>query len=143
LKLSKTSAQAALALAYLAVQPADSTIRARQVASHLRIPTESALKILQQLAQRGLLKSRLGRTGGYRLGMPAEKITLRDVVEAIDGPVSAGFPQLNAADNLRGRLNLLRTVCETVAKGVCEKLQRTTVADLAKCGQMQDSARGG
>lgn len=143
MKLSKTSAQAALALAYLAVQPENSTVRARQVADHLRIPTESALKILQQLTQHGLLKSRLGRAGGYCLGRPAERVTLLEVVEAIDGPVAAELPRLNAADNLRGRLNLLKTVCEAVARDVCEKLQKTTVADLAKRGQMQDSVRGG
>lgn len=42
-------------------------------------------KVLQQLADRGLLRSRKGRTGGFVLGRPAREITLADVVVALSG----------------------------------------------------------
>ena len=59
MKLSKSSAQAVLAMAFLAEQPTGSVIQARQVGGHLGIPTDSALKILQVLARHGLLASQL------------------------------------------------------------------------------------
>jgi Rrf2 family protein len=42
-------------------------------------------KILQDLVRKGLLKSRRGPGGGFRLARRAELITLRDVVAAVDG----------------------------------------------------------
>lgn len=43
--------------------------------------------ILQGLKKAGLLKSSRGPEGGYQLSLPAEQISLRRIVEAIDGPV--------------------------------------------------------
>lgn len=63
MKLSKTSALAALAVAHLASYPADAVVQARQVAEYLNIPTDSALKILQTLTRRHVIDSRLGRGG--------------------------------------------------------------------------------
>lgn len=43
--------------------------------------------ILQGLKKAGLLKSSRGPEGGYQLSLPPEQISLRRIVEAIDGPV--------------------------------------------------------
>jgi Rrf2 family protein len=45
-------------------------------------------KVLQQLARRGLLTSQQGARGGYTLARTATGISLADVIQAIDGPVS-------------------------------------------------------
>ena len=52
---SREKAQTALALAFLAEQESDTVVQARQVAAHLGIPTDSALKILQTLARQELI----------------------------------------------------------------------------------------
>lgn len=132
MKLSKTSAQAALALAFLAEQEADAVVQARQVAAHLGIPTDSALKILQTLARQELILSQLGRSGGYRLHKPAASVTLAQIVEAIDGPIS-GTMRLDARrEGTAGSMDLLQSVCEQAATRLREELSRTTVADLAR-----------
>jgi DNA-binding IscR family transcriptional regulator len=44
-------------------------------------------KIVQSLVRSGIVFSSRGARGGIRLGKPAEAITLRDVVEAVEGPI--------------------------------------------------------
>ena len=130
MKLSKTSAQAALATVHLAAKQGQGFIQARQVAEHLHIPTDSALKILQALVQHGLIESRLGRSGGYRLKVSPKQVTLLQIIEAIDGPVTATLPAVNAQGHLDHNLKMLQKTCDHVAKQIRQQLQKTTVADL-------------
>lgn len=130
MKLSKTSAHAALAMAYLASQNGDAVIQARQIAEHLGVPTDSALKVLQTLSRHRLVQSQLGRTGGYRMDRAAQDVTLLQIVEAIDGPVDAMVP-LTAAGDEAG-MGVLRSLCEQVAQRVRSELAGTTVADLVR-----------
>ena len=51
----------------------------------LDIPYHFLAKILQRLTRKGLLRSLKGPTGGFTLSLPAEKITLFQIIEAIDG----------------------------------------------------------
>jgi Rrf2 family protein len=46
-----------------------------------------ASKILKALARGGLLVSQRGVKGGYRLATPAERISLADVIQALEGPI--------------------------------------------------------
>ena len=46
------------------------------------------LKILHRLVQGGIVKSVKGNKGGYVLAIPAEKVTLLQVVEEIYGPLN-------------------------------------------------------
>ena len=137
MKLSKTSAQAVLAVAFLATNQEGVVVQAKQVASHLDIPTDSALKILQPLAQQALIESKLGRSGGYSFSRSPENVTLLDIVEAIDGPITADIPSVNAGDNLAGQLDILHSAYRSVAGQIRTQLRQTTVADLIKAGPLQ------
>lgn len=52
------------------------------------LPTATVSKLLNALARGGLLQSHRGAHGGFELSRPPEKITLADVVEAIEGPIA-------------------------------------------------------
>ena len=130
MKLTRTSAQAALAMAFLARQSDAGLLRARDVAAHLQVPTDSALKILQTLVRQRLLQSQLGRNGGYRLGVDPSTISLLRLVEAIDGPVRADLPLEAAGDDLAPPLRRLRQACEASAQRLREELASISVADL-------------
>ena len=45
-------------------------------------------KVLQRLVRRGLLASQQGTRGGYQLARPPSQISVADVIQAIDGPVT-------------------------------------------------------
>jgi Rrf2 family transcriptional regulator, iron-sulfur cluster assembly transcription factor len=63
----------------------DRRVGIKEIARQLDIPVHFLAKILQSLAERGVLTSFKGTAGGYTLGSPAESIRLLDIVSAVDG----------------------------------------------------------
>ena len=61
---------------------------AREIAEQYDIPIELMAKVLQRLARRGLLSSQQGTRGGYQLGRPSALISVADVIQAVDGPLT-------------------------------------------------------
>lgn len=59
-----------------------------EIAERERIPPQFLVKIIQELIHKGLVRSRRGPHGGYVLGRPADQLTFRDVIEAVEGPIS-------------------------------------------------------
>ena len=130
MKLSKTSAHAALAVAFLADRGHEGPTQARTVAEHLGIPTDSALKILQTLSRHRLIKSQLGRSGGYLLLRPSENVSLLEIVEAIDGPIAGEMPISQHTEKLDFSMNILHGACEHAADQLRQSLDKYSVADL-------------
>mgnify|MGYP003343229749 CR=1 FL=1 len=87
LRLSKKADYGLIALKHLA-QHADESISAREIAEEYRIPAELLAKVLQRLARRGILVSQHGVNGGYILARHPSRISIVDVVEALEGPIS-------------------------------------------------------
>ena len=71
--------------AYLGSVDSESYVPARKVAEALQIPPTFLAKVLKQLVDAGLLLAYRGPTGGVRLSRGSDKITVREVLEAIDG----------------------------------------------------------
>jgi Rrf2 family protein len=66
--------------------PEDGTYSlAKDLASKLGLPGPYLAKILQTLAQEGMLNSVRGPRGGFRLSRPAHRITVGEVVNVLDG----------------------------------------------------------
>jgi Rrf2 family transcriptional regulator, iron-sulfur cluster assembly transcription factor len=57
----------------------------KQISEELRIPRPYLAKILQTLSRKKILHSSKGPHGGFYLLVPAAKLTLMDIIEAIDG----------------------------------------------------------
>jgi len=88
LRLSKKADYALIAMKHLALRPDQAASSAREIAEQYDIPIELMAKVLQRLARRGLLKSHQGTRGGYQLSRPSAAISVADVIQAIDGPVT-------------------------------------------------------
>lgn len=82
---SKPCEYAIRALAHVAQGKKDVEVRGLEIARQEGLPAPVLAKVLQELVRKGLLRSRRGPGGGFRLARRAELITLRDVVAAIDG----------------------------------------------------------
>jgi Rrf2 family transcriptional regulator, iron-sulfur cluster assembly transcription factor len=81
----------------------DKNVELRDIAEQQDIPRHFLSKILQQLVKHKLLLSTKGPNGGFRLSKPCDKITLIEIVEAIDGldifeRCGIGFRQCDAAE---------------------------------------------
>ncbi len=86
LRLSKKADYALMAMKHLAIK--SSSTSAREIAEQYDIPIELMAKVLQRLARSGLLTSHQGTRGGYTLARPTESISVADIIQAIDGPLT-------------------------------------------------------
>jgi Rrf2 family iron-sulfur cluster assembly transcriptional regulator len=94
------------------------------------IPPAQAGKIVQQLVRGNVVRSTRGAGGGVRLARAPERVTLRDVITAIEGPMAVSrcvvYDDCPCAQPcpVRAALNRIQHELERLLEGV-------TVADLA------------
>jgi Rrf2 family protein len=89
MKLGDGVEQAIHCVALLSGLSPNGVLAAAALAEYHGVSTTYLLKHLQALSAAGLLQSVPGPKGGYRLAKPADKITLLDIVLAIEGPEPA------------------------------------------------------
>ena len=94
------------------------------IAEAAGVPAPFLSKVLGRLADRGLLRSRRGRRGGFVLGRPASEITLADIALALDrrDGLERAFPRVAGAAG---------DVLEPARRDFLERLRRTRLSDLA------------
>ena len=87
LRISRLTDYATVLLATLAGEPQRvQTAAALSVQTGIAAPTVS--KLMKQLHHAGLVTSTRGLHGGYQLARPAAQITFRDIIEAVEGPIT-------------------------------------------------------
>lgn len=115
---------------YLARRDRGEPALIREISRATAIPETFLSKIFQRLATRGLILSRRGFRGGFRLARPAGRITLREIVEALQGPIEFH----RCLDHLRARGRQHRCHVNQVFRKVQRKvaliLENTTLEDI-------------
>lgn len=84
LELSSEGRYALRALLYLAW--IGERVTAQRISAEAHVPRRLLARILAKLSHARLVESEQGRGGGSRLARPATEITLREAVEAVEGP---------------------------------------------------------
>jgi len=88
LKLVKANDYAVRAMIYLACLPEGARAMRNEIAEAQKIPSSFMAKILRGLVRARILTSARGVNGGFALARPAAEITVLDIIEAIEGPLS-------------------------------------------------------
>ena len=73
---------------HLAKMPPTAVTLVGSIASAEGLPESYLAKIFQDLAKEGILRSHRGAKGGFSLARPPSEITLKDIIEAIEGPIA-------------------------------------------------------
>ena len=81
---SKTCKYAIRALTYMTTRPKDAFTMIHEVNEKTGVPGPYIAKIFQSLVRSGILKSRRGPTGGFAFKKKPEKVSLLEIIEAID-----------------------------------------------------------
>ena len=68
-------------------------VRVRRICERQGVPYRYLEQIFARLRRAGLITGKRGPGGGYVLGRPAEEISLRDVIEAVEGPLGGAAPE--------------------------------------------------
>lgn len=124
----------------LALANGTAPIQAKTIAERQGIPVRFLEHVLRELRHAGLVESARGAHGGYRLALPAGKIRLGDVIQAVEGPIALTTHAAPRGRNGNGHHtlhgSLVQGVWDEVKVSVLETLNRTTLADL--CRQARD-----
>jgi len=125
---SQTAEYALRAMACLALTP-DQLVPTSYVAERTNVPSNYLAKVLQQLGDAGLVDSRRGVGGGYKLARPSHEITLVEVVRAVDRLERITACPMGIPSHT-GVLCPLHTIQDRAAASVIEILDDVTLSDL-------------
>jgi Rrf2 family protein len=129
MRLSNASTYAVHALAHLAAAGEKRLVLSYDIARAWGISERYLPKVLRRLVSAQLLRSLKGPHGGYRLARPAAKVTVLEVVEAVDGPLRGEAPLAGGSrDPLDARLG---EICAEVTGLVRRRLGKVRLSDLA------------
>ncbi len=141
MKLSRETDYGLQGLIYLARQRPDRLMGLDGIAKAQRLPRSFLAKTFQKFGRHGLLRSFRGVDGGFMLARPPGGITLREIVEAIEGPDLFNrciFWSDRCADEnpcpLHPRWSLLKDQ-------FVELFEKTTLEELAKRPRVRGMAR--
>ena len=136
MKLSLRGEYALRALIVLGLNYNQPVVRAQTIAKQQNIPKRFLEQILNDLKSGGIVESRRGVNGGYRLARPPEQINLASVVRHIEGAlapvscVSANFyEKCSCPDETRCGI---RSVLKEVRDAIVKILERVSVAELCQ-----------
>ena len=115
LALTKKTGYGLVAMTHLAGLAEHEVSSAREIASTFGVPTSLLMNVLKELAASGYVESVRGARGGYRLAMPAEAITLADLIAVLEGP-------MRLAECITGE-------AEAGDKSICRVMDRCPIVD--------------
>jgi len=129
MKISRSTGYALVAVGYIAQHYKDGAVLAQRVSKEYSIPLEYLLKILQQLVRANVLRSKRGPRGGFFLAKPAEKITLLQVIEAVDGPM---LSHMHLAEQTHDEPFSIRMeqICENATQQARTVFENAILADI-------------
>lgn len=87
MEISHTTDYAVRAVLHLAIHGPEGRVRAADIAAEQAIPPDYLPKVLRTLARAGIVAGSPGRSGGVRLLRSPERLTILQIVEAMEGPV--------------------------------------------------------
>jgi Rrf2 family protein len=142
MKLSVRGEYALRALIVLGLNAGKDVVRIQTISEQQNIPKRFLEQILNELRAAGILESKRGLGGGYRLRLPPEQITLAKVIRLIEGPLA---PVSCVSERYYERCSCpseekcgIRSIMKEVRDAIVRILEGVTLAELcARVKQLQ------
>jgi Rrf2 family cysteine metabolism transcriptional repressor len=132
MKLTTKSEYSILALLYIARHEKDGFIKIEQICSTYDIP-KKYLELLFLIFRRSrYIKTKRGKSGGYKLGRPASKITLAEIVRLMDGALAPteSVSKYFFSDTPLAQEKKVIKVFKEIRDYISKRLEGLTLADL-------------
>ena len=132
MRVSRSTGYAILAVGYIAKNQDQKIILSQTISKEYDIPLEYLLKILQQMVRANILRSKRGPRGGFSMAQTAKKISLLQIIEAVDGPMSGQLDLFDGPIKEKFATKAEQVYVKAVnqAKSVFDK---TKLSDLVGC----------
>lgn len=139
MKLSLRGEYALRALVVLGLHYGKSVLPIQTISAQQNIPKRFLEQILNDLKSAGVVESKRGIAGGYRLSKPPEEISLAVVIRHIEGPLA---PVSCVSEKFYARCSCpdearcgIRSVMKEVRDAISNILEGVTVAEM--CGRVK------
>jgi Rrf2 family iron-sulfur cluster assembly transcriptional regulator len=130
MRLTRGSDYGLRGMLYMACQPIGEVCLVSQVAAAEELPESYLAKIFQDLARNRLLMSHRGAKGGFSLVNDPREISLRQIIEAVEGPIALA-PCLDAREGCeRADMCEIYDTLDMAQTQLITVLETTTLADL-------------
>jgi Rrf2 family protein len=126
MQITKQADYAVRAMTYLARMEKNKRSATSDIAKAQNIPPSFLAKIISQLSIAGLIFTSRGAHGGVMLARPAESISMLDVVEAIDGPISLNDCTISTQACDRSEDCPMHDIWADLQKELVQKLRAST-----------------
>ena len=129
-KLSDAANLAFHAMMVLASKPEIGQHSVSQMAEYLGVSENHLAKVMQRLSKVGLVISKRGPKGGFRLGKPAEEVSLMEIYQTMEGPLNTRTCML-ARPVCDGTNCLLGNLVSVMYQQISTHLSNTSLADVS------------
>ncbi len=139
MQVSRKVDYALRAIIYLSLQRDARPVPVKEIALHRRIPRKFLEKIIQDLIRAELVRSHRGAHGGYTLARTPDQVSFRDVIEAVEGPISLNLCVTDRQDcSVLSSCNMQR-IWQEGQRRMLEYFADTTLADLSPIRMLNTS----
>lgn len=142
MKLTRAADYAIRGVIYMAMQPAGAVVVIPEIAREMGIPVGFLARIFQSLSRAGVVLSHRGKKGGYSLTRDSASLTLKDVVEAVEGNISLNICLDGYNDCERMAYCPTRGHLAEIQKVLIENLEKYDFATLAAEEKANRKAQG-
>lgn len=130
MELTRKGDYAIRGIVYLAAQPPEKISLLSDIATAVEVPQTFLAKIFQQFSKSGIVRSYRGTGGGFVLATAPEKVTLLEVVEAVEGPITPNRCLSGAGQCSRDTFCTVHPVWLRIQNEVRKSLSEITLKDL-------------
>lgn len=130
--ITKKAEYAIIILTELASHPEGTSVTSKEIANNRSIPVNLVVQLLAVLKEAGWIAGMRGPSGGIILTANPEEINLRQVIEAVDGPIGITrclFSSLPCRDQINCPL---RNIWSEAQQAMLKVLQNATISDLTQ-----------
>jgi Rrf2 family protein len=131
MQLTRAADYAVRVMIHFGACPPGARITRTALAKATGVPEDFLAKVLQALARAGLVLSRRGLDGGFVLRADSTKISLVDVIEAIDGPMAVNVCLMSGNSCERQGECPAHTLWGRAQTAMLKVLRSASIADLA------------
>jgi Rrf2 family protein len=143
MQLTRAADYAVRAMVYFATRQDGERILLPELAKATSAPESFLSKVLQSLAKAGFIASRRGQSGGFTLLEKGRCASMREVIEAIDGPIYLNSCLISDESCQRSSWCPAHTVWIKAQEQMIAVLDQTMIAEMASSLPRQNDATAG